>query len=51
MDVQAKLEAQSKSISSPSRAPGAMYSKVDVQVAYRLCFQRSTYEYKDNLIR
>jgi hypothetical protein len=49
--VQAKLEAQSKSSSSSSRAPGAAGSKTDAQVAYGLCFRRSTYGWKDNWIR
>jgi hypothetical protein len=49
--VQAKFESQSKSSSSPSRAPGAAFSKMDTQVTYGLLFQWSTYGWKYNLIR
>ena len=41
--IPAKLEAQSKSSSSPSRDSGATSSKTDAQITYGLCFRRSTY--------
>ena len=40
-----------KSSSSPSRGPGPVYHKTDHTGASRLCFRRSTYGWKDNLIR
>ena len=40
-----------KSSSSPSRPPGSVYLKLVTQDASGLCFRRSTYGWKANLIR
>jgi hypothetical protein len=42
---------QTESTSSLFRSPGPARSKTDVQDVSGLCFQRSTYPWKDNLIR
>jgi hypothetical protein len=41
--VQAKLETQFKSTSTPPRSPGAVCFKLDAQVIYRVRFERSIY--------
>ena len=45
-----QLEAESNSTSSPPRNPGAGRTKIDVQDAYRLRFQRFLIPWKDNFI-
>ena len=45
------VEAQSSSSSSTVRAPGPVYLKLVTQDAFGLCFRRSIYGWKDNLIR
>ena len=45
------VEAQSNSNSSPARAPGPVCLKLVTQDASGLCFSRSTYGWKANLIR
>ena len=46
--VQVKLEAQTKSTSSPFRSPGAICTKMFITVAYGLGFGRTLYGWKDN---
>jgi hypothetical protein len=41
--VQAKLETQSKSTSSPPRSPEAVCFKLDTQATYRVGFGHSIY--------
>jgi len=48
--IQVKLEAQSNSSSSLPRPAGPFDAKKDAQDAYRLCFGRFTYAWKDNFI-
>jgi hypothetical protein len=48
-DVHEKVANQSNSevpSSSPSRSPGPAHIQIDVQIAYDLCFGRSTYARK-----
>jgi hypothetical protein len=48
-DVHEKVANQSNSellSSSPTRSPGPPHIQIDVQIAYNLCFGRSTYEQK-----
>ena len=49
-DAHHQLEAESNSTSSPPRNPGAGRTKIDVQDAYRLRFQRFLIPWKDNFI-
>ena len=49
--VQQKPEARSNKISSLPRPPGPVYLKLVTQDASGLCFRRSTYGWKPNLIR
>jgi hypothetical protein len=51
MGVQAKLETQSKSTSSPPHSPGAVYLKLDAQATYGVGFGRSIYGWDQNFIR
>ena len=50
-DVQQKSEARSNMISSLPRPLGPVCLKLVIQDASGLCFQRSTYGWKANLIR
>ena len=50
-DVQQKPEARSNMISSLPQPPGPTYLKLVTQNASKLCFRRSTYGWKANLIR
>jgi hypothetical protein len=52
-DVHEKVANQSNSeflSSSPTRSPGPPRIQIDVQIAYDLCFVRSTYAQKDKEI-
>jgi hypothetical protein len=49
--VQAKLETQSKSTSSPPRSPGAVCLKLDAQATYGVGFGCSIYGWNHNCIR
>jgi hypothetical protein len=52
-EVHAKVANQSNSelpSSSPTRSPGPPRIQIDVQIAYDLCFGRSTYAQKDKEI-
>jgi hypothetical protein len=45
-NVHVKLEAQSNSISGLSQNPGVGCTKMNIQIAYELCFGRCTYPQK-----
>jgi hypothetical protein len=48
-DMHEKVANQSNSelpSSSPTQSPGPPYIQIDVQIAYDLCFRRSTYAQK-----
>ena len=47
-DVRNKMEAQTDSTSFQFRTPGIARTKTDAQVAYRVGFGRSLYDWKDN---
>ena len=49
-DAHHQLEAESNSTSSPPRNPGAGRTKIDVQDAYRLRFQRFLIPWKYNFV-
>jgi hypothetical protein len=49
--VQAKLETQSKSTSSPPRSPGAVWLKLEAQATYGVGFGCSIYGWNHNFIR
>jgi hypothetical protein len=52
-DVHEKVANQSNSellSLSPTRSPGPPHIQLDVQIAYDLCFGRSTYAWKDKEI-
>jgi hypothetical protein len=48
--VQVEVEAQFKSTSSLSRSLGAVFTKTDTEVAYKISFGRSLYGWKGNFI-
>jgi hypothetical protein len=48
--VQAKLETQSKSASSPPRSSGAVCLKLDAQATYGVGFRRSMYGWNQNFV-
>ena len=48
-DLQVKLEAHTKSTSSPFRNPETARTKTDAQFTYRVRYGRTWYGWKDNL--